>query len=321
MSRHLAPVPSAVPAGLVLPELAAYSRPRLRDDVPVLWREATSIQLGDDVVLDRVSRGQVAWLTSLDGLRTSAQVEVELPLPVADARRLLRGACAAAALEDAARIPDALRWAQAQDRDAAAQRFGAVLRTYRDLDTAFDAMAARQRSTIAILGSGALADDLADACRDSGLTVVDDRHATVTILADGLHPDVPAHFDHQAQDRPHLAVAVLADRALVGPLVLPGRTGCLRCAHLHHRDADPAWPLLAVQWSQALTGMPCRPVDPVLVRLAALQAVLLVRAWLDRPDQPDQWSGFAVEVRLPDGLAARVARPAHPLCGCRWPAA
>ena len=39
-----------------LPELAGFRRPRLRDDVPILWRGESSIQLGDDIVIDRVTR-------------------------------------------------------------------------------------------------------------------------------------------------------------------------------------------------------------------------------------------------------------------------
>ena len=144
-------------------------------------------------------------------------------------------------------------------------------------------------------------------------------HATVAVLADASHPDVPGDFDHTLQDLPHLHVGVLGDRAVVGPLVVPGLTSCLRCAHLHRRDADAAWPLLAVQWAHAVRAMSCPPQDPLLVQLAATQAALLVRRWTDAPGTPEDWSGYALELRLPDGIARRVDRPPHPLCGCRWP--
>jgi hypothetical protein len=305
--------------GPLLPELAGYRRPRLRDDVPILWREASCIQFGDEVVVDRITRAHVTWLLSLDGLRSPDQIEDDLPLPTSDARRLLRSAHAAAALEDASLIPDVLRWASPADRDQTARRFGAAVRTYRDLPTAFDAMAARDGCRVHVLGEGSLADEVRDALVSAGLHVEGSAHATLTVLADASHPEVPAHFDHAAQDRPHLHLGVLGDRAIVGPLVIPGITSCLRCAHLHHRDADPAWPLLAVQWSQALTGLACPPVDPLLVRLAAAHAALLVRTWADLPTQPEHWSGFAIDLRLPSGHATRVERPAHPLCGCGWP--
>ena len=312
----------SVPDETALPELAGFTRPRWRDDVPALWRDTSSIQLGDDVVLTRISRAHVEWMTRLDGLRTSQQLEDELVLPVAEARRLLRAMLAAGALEDAARIPDAVRWSAQEDRDAAGRRFGAVLRTTRDLDTAYAAMAARDQTRVIVLGGGDLAEQVGDAVASAGLRMASaPRQATIAVLTDGLHPDVPAHFDHDLQDLPHVHIGVLGDRAVVGPLVLPGRTSCLRCAHLHRRDADPAWPLLAVQWAQVVASLACPPIDPLLVRIAAAHAVLLVRAWVDAPADPDRWGNCALELRLPDGRATWLARPTHPLCGCRWPAA
>ena len=41
------------------------------------------------------------------------------------------------------------------------------------------------------------------------------------------------------------------DHGVVGPLVIPGLTSCLRCADLHRRDRDPAWHALAVQLTVA----------------------------------------------------------------------
>jgi bacteriocin biosynthesis cyclodehydratase domain-containing protein len=304
-----------------LAELAGFARPRLRPEVPILWRDQSSIQLGDDVIVDRVTRSHVAWLTSLDGLRSPAEIEDDLALPAGEARRLLRCLLHAGALDDASRIPDGLRWAAPTDRSTVSRRFGAAVDAYRDLDLAHDAMDRRDRCRVAVLGDGSLADLVRAATDASGLATGTVGDASLTILADALHPDVPGQFDHPCLDRPHLPVTTLGGRAVAGPVIVPGDTGCLRCAHLHRRDADPAWPLLAVQWGQALTGLPCPPVDPLLEQLAAAQAVLLARAWVDAPDRRDLWSGFAWELTLPDVQARRVPRPAHPLCGCRWPAA
>ena len=313
--------PLAATDSSALPELAGYGRPRLRGDVPILWRDQASIQLGDDVIVDRISRSHVAWLTSLDGLRSPDEIASDLSIPVGDARRLLRSLILAGALEDASRIPDALRWAAPGDRETANRRFGAALRTYRCLDATFSAMAGRDSCRIAVLGDGVLAEETRLAVDAAGLGVGTAADASLTILADALHPDVPARFDDACLDRPHLPVSALGARAVAGPIIIPGTTGCLRCAHLHRRDSDPAWPLLAVQWTQALTGMASPPLDPLLVRLAAAQATLLARTWVDAPDVPERWDGFAWELTLPDLHARKVARPAHPLCGCRWPAA
>jgi hypothetical protein len=305
-----------------LPELEGFARPRWREDAPALWRDNTSIQLGDDVIVMRVSRAHIEWMSRLDGLRSAQQVEDELVLPEDEARRLLRAMLAAGALEDAARIPDSVRWAAQADRDLAGRRFGAALRTTRDLNGAYAAMAARDSVRVLVLGEGDLAEQLSESMSAAGLQMAAQaRHATIVVLADGHHPDVPAHFDHDLQDLPHVHLGVLGDRAIVGPLVVPGQTSCLRCAHLHRRDADPAWPLLAVQWAQVVASLACPPIDPLLVRTASSHAALLVRMWADSPDEPEKWANRALELKLPDGRVIWLDRPPHALCGCRWPTA
>ena len=196
---------------------------------------------------------------------------------------------------------------------------GAAVRTYRGADPASIAVDRRDRARVAVVGSGDLRDRVSPALADAGLRESEVADATVVILADAQHPDVPAFFDHDVQDLPHLNVALLGAVATVGPLVVPGRTSCLRCAHLHRRDADPAWPLLAVQWSQAVKAMPYPPIDPVLAAVAAGHAALMVRAWADAPEDPGTWADVAVTIRLPGGDVTRIPRPVHPLCGCRWP--
>ena len=62
----------------VLLALAGFLRPRLRDDVPVMWRSESAIQIGEDVVIDRVSRSHVAWLSSLDGLHSPTMIAESL---------------------------------------------------------------------------------------------------------------------------------------------------------------------------------------------------------------------------------------------------
>lgn len=311
------PLPHPAAAG-TLPDLAGFRRPRLRDEVPILWRGESSIQLGDDIVVDRVTRSHVAWMTSLDGLASPADLEESLTIPDHEARRLVRALLAAGAIDDAARIPAPVRWAPPEQRDAVAGRFAAALRTCRDLDSAYRALEARDRCTVVVTGLGPVADAVSAAMAAAGLAIGGEQHATIAVLADASHPDVPRWFDHDLQDRPHLHVGILGDRAVIGPIVVPGVTSCLRCAHLHRRDADAAWPLLAVQWAQAVRSMPCPPLDPLLVQAAAAQTGLLVRRWADSPGDPHAWSGYALELLLPDGIPRRLDRPVHPLCGCLW---
>ena len=51
---------------------------------------------------------------------------------------------------------------------------------------------------------------------------------------------------------PHLPVRVRDGTGLVGPLVIPGVTSCLRCADLHRSDRDAAWPAVAAQLCQTV---------------------------------------------------------------------
>ena len=112
---------------------------------------------------------------------------------------------------------------------------------------------------------------------------------------------------------PHLVVGVRETTAVVGPLVLPGGTGCLRCGDLHRCDRDPAWPVVAAQ----LVGVRRRreePCDVVLATLAASLAALQCLAHLD--GRPSPATGASLELGLADGRLRRRTWPAHPRCDC-----
>jgi hypothetical protein len=110
----------------------------------------------------------------------------------------------------------------------------------------------------------------------------------------------------------HLVATVRGETGVVGPLVVPGITSCLRCADLHRRDADPRWPVLAAQ----LTTGPDGPSGSTLTCWAtALAAAQQALAYLDGSGSPVALSAV-VELRPPD-LAPRLRRwPPHPSCGC-----
>lgn len=111
---------------------------------------------------------------------------------------------------------------------------------------------------------------------------------------------------------PHLVAAVRGETGVVGPLVVPGLTSCLRCADLHRRDADPRWPRLAAQ----LTAVEPPPSGAtVTCLLTAVTAAVQVLAYLDGSDAPTALDG-TLELR-PPGLWPRLRRwSAHPACGC-----
>ena len=115
---------------------------------------------------------------------------------------------------------------------------------------------------------------------------------------------------------PHLVAGVRETTAVVGPLVLPGRSSCLRCADLHRSDRDPAWPVIAAQ----LAGVRRRreePCDVALATLAASLAALQALALLD--GRPADAVGGTLELGLTDWRLRRRSWPVHPRCDCGAP--
>jgi bacteriocin biosynthesis cyclodehydratase domain-containing protein len=136
------------------------------------------------------------------------------------------------------------------------------------------------------------------------------------VLADTVHPVVT---DDPLLGVPHLFIGAYGERAIIGPLVVPGASSCLRCAYLHTRDADPQWPSLSLQLTARIERLRIRPIDRLLARHAATHAALLARSWVDEPHWTEGWHNQAIEVRLPRGDGQKRERPWHPLCGCSWP--
>lgn len=134
------------------------------------------------------------------------------------------------------------------------------------------------------------------------------------VLADALVPDPDVIRDLVARRVPHLAVYAHEGVAVVGPLVLPGRSSCLRCVQLQHGDQDPAWPKLAAQLVDAV------PVaDLGCAQVAAALATEQVLAVLAGPSGgigcPPTW-GVSLELDPLRGRLQHRGWPPHPRCGC-----
>ena len=113
---------------------------------------------------------------------------------------------------------------------------------------------------------------------------------------------------------PHLLVQVLEITGVVGPLVVPGESSCLRCHDLHRTDRDRHWPLLLDQLARRPPSEPACDIalSATVAGLASVQAL----AHLD---------GFVaaavdgtIEVTLPYGLPRRRSWARHRDCGCGW---
>jgi hypothetical protein len=117
-----------------------------------------------------------------------------------------------------------------------------------------------------------------------------------------------------AVDVPHLPVVFGERAAVLGPLVVPGETPCLRCAEEHRVDADPAWPVVAAQLL-ALGPADAATAPALRMELHARLAGCLrdIRSGGDA-----RLAGSALRVAA-DGSVSRLARPWHARCSCRFP--
>jgi hypothetical protein len=141
-----------------------------------------------------------------------------------------------------------------------------------------------------------------------------DRPDVVVLVVDDV-VDCRRADDLMRHDVPHLAVVCAPDRVVVGPLVLPGRTPCLRCLDLHRRDRDPGWPHVAAQLLSAQARREWARAETASATAAAGIAALQVLVLLDGHVTPVS-VGRTLEITLPDGLLERRAWRLHPSCGC-----
>jgi len=138
-----------------------------------------------------------------------------------------------------------------------------------------------------------------------------DAVALTVVVADGPEPDRLVPDVLREQGAPHLLVRCAGDEAVVGPLVVPGATSCVRCADLGRRDADPRWPWLLEQ----LTRLRVEPV-PTLLAWAAVTAAVQALAFVvgGRAETLDH----TLELGSGEHALRLRAWPAHPECPCRW---
>ncbi|MEU9072472.1 TOMM precursor leader peptide-binding protein [Streptomyces sp. NPDC048306] len=126
-------------------------------------------------------------------------------------------------------------------------------------------------------------------------------------------PDPTTAESLMASGTPHLYAGVVEGTGVVGPLVLPGETGCAGCLHADRTDRDPVWPRLVAQWRSGRQ----RRVPPCDLTLAATVAGLAAAhalAFLD--GRTPSSIGARWEVSLPAlHWHARPVR-AHSACPC-----
>jgi bacteriocin biosynthesis cyclodehydratase domain-containing protein len=113
---------------------------------------------------------------------------------------------------------------------------------------------------------------------------------------------------------PHLAASADEAIGVVGPLVIPGRTACLRCLDLARADRDPAWPLILAQLDGRQPDPPA--CDAPLAAAVAAQAAAQALAFIDRDAPAGAVTDGTLELVLPGWQWRRRTWPRHNGCSC-----
>ncbi|MCQ9133288.1 TOMM precursor leader peptide-binding protein [Streptomyces hilarionis] len=116
-----------------------------------------------------------------------------------------------------------------------------------------------------------------------------------------------------ASGTPHLYAGVVEGTGVVGPLVLPGETGCAGCLEQERVDRDPAWPRLVAQWRSG-TRRATPACDLALATAVAGLAAAHALAFLDGRApavEAARWEVSAPALRW----RSRPVRP-HSACPC-----
>jgi bacteriocin biosynthesis cyclodehydratase domain-containing protein len=177
--------------------------------------------------------------------------------------------------------------------------------------------------SIRVHGNGPLSDVVVSALRCSGARVrhTSQRGATgadadLVVLTDFLVVDPALVRELHDAGTPHLLVRVRDGTGLVGPMVVPGVTSCLRCADLHRSDHDAAWPAVAAQLRETV-GTADRATVLATAALAVNQVdrvLRAVRGVTNSGPPPTLDTTLEFDVGASSIVARRWVR--HPRCKC-----
>jgi len=290
------------------------------------------VQIGEGRrhVLINTSPLLARWLISLTGLRTMEELALDcraIGLDQGLAVQTLRTCASIGAIDDASSLPTSWRHFDSDSRQQSEPDHTAALLTYGHSAIADQLIDHRHNTIVQVLPSPGhqpnehLMSSVEQAITSAGLTLVETSLAPDLTVVLGSHPVIGTEISALEGPTPssaQLFVASYGDRAIAGPLVIPGSTSCLRCAYLHTRDADQQWAGVSLQLTSAIKRLRKLPVDRLLTTLICAQAGRLARAWADHTIVQTQWKNIAFELRLPECEVSIQPRPAHPLCQCQW---
>jgi len=307
-------------------------RPMVKPALVKVWRDASTVQFGVDSATAVVVTGVTSVVRQVielldgthdrEGLR-AVTARAGVPEHVTDA--VVDRLTAAGVLDDAAADTSVLRALDVAARDRLQPELASLSVLRPEPGAGLRALEKRQARSVVVSGSGRLAAEVTGLLRASGVGSVTPSAAHAPPGGDPRRrrPDLvvvtaygaPSPECVDAMSRlgaPHLAVVAREVGGVVGPLVRPGETSCLRCHDLHRADRDPAWPLLALQ--AASSGPPCEPVPTSLISIIAGTAALQALGHLDGDDPPTL--DGTLEIKLPDWRLRRRSWAPHPDCYC-----
>jgi hypothetical protein len=153
---------------------------------------------------------------------------------------------------------------------------------------------------------------VASAVRTTHFTTA--RGPDLVILTDALVPRPELLDELTTGAVPYLLVRIRDTVGIVGPLVVPGLTSCLRCADLHRAELDACWPHVATQLSghAQLADLAGTHATAAFAVTQALDATGWLRGGPERPVTCET----TVELDLRSATARHRGWPAHSACSC-----
>jgi bacteriocin biosynthesis cyclodehydratase domain-containing protein len=321
-------------------------RPALKSGLLPVWRDRDTLQIGIDPrrAIALSGMGRAAFLIGLlDGSRERDQVIAAAAgrgIPAEATERVLTLLAAAGALDD---FPaGTLQALPAPLRTRLAAELATASLAHRDGDGGARALARRRAAMVRIEGDRRIGRAVARILSSSGVGQVQFVRAPTGSAATGRptagkaagrpaprsagppsRPDLVILVGRQASelaaqlagDRvPHLAVMAGEAIGIVGPMVVPGQTACLRCLDYVRSGNDPAWPLILAQLGRRRPEPPA--CDAVLAATVAAQAAAQAMTAIEQAPIASPAANGTLELVLPDWRWRRRTWPPHPACPC-----
>jgi bacteriocin biosynthesis cyclodehydratase domain-containing protein len=296
----------------------------LRAGLQSLWRDHDTLQIGVDsrraVAISGAHRAADV-IRLLDGSRSREEILAQASrsgVPTDVSERVIALLAAAGAVID---FPaDSLRSMPHELRLHLAPALAAASLARQDSDGGVRLIARRSAAVMQVRGDHVIADLIADLLTNSGVAAggaditpgSSDRAPDLTILVG--YPPLEQLAELQRRRLAHLLVCVSEAIGVVGPLVQPGRTACLRCLDLARAQRDSAWPLILAQLPAS--RMDATAGDPVLATAVAAQAAAQALAFADGLGTETVTANGTLELALPAWQWRRRTWPPQHSCTC-----